>query len=194
MRFRLRESGDKCCSGGVDTCQNLTPYITPYYGQDHNYADSAWQGEDPATNRKNYPAIRAAKTAGGYTHDITVHNYPTITTKGDQLMGMYNSYQESVCDVLSRVSLQEATKKAKRRSGGGGGSKGGFLDKVKNVAGKVSDTVGTGLEYAGKGLGYLGGAQSTVLSHIPGLRSVNKGFGTKTRELTNKYGGTGYGY
>ena len=69
-RFRgFRESGDGCCGGF-----NMSPCVIPNFGGDHNYTDSIWQGEDPATNRKNFPAIRAAQTAGGTAYGPTISN------------------------------------------------------------------------------------------------------------------------
>ena len=62
---------EACCNGGDDTCPECG---IPNYGQDHNYADSAEQGEDPATNKTNQPALRAAKMSNGTPHPWVVNN------------------------------------------------------------------------------------------------------------------------
>lgn len=64
-RFSFAESEDQC--------KNMNCCI-PSYGQDHNYADAAEQGEDTATHTRNIPAIMAAKTAGGIPFAQTVAN------------------------------------------------------------------------------------------------------------------------
>jgi hypothetical protein len=67
----LRET----CSGNEDNCE------IPNYGKDHNVADAAAWGEDPATATTNTVAAAAAKTAGGVPHPFTLSN--GINAKSD---------------------------------------------------------------------------------------------------------------
>ena len=114
----LRET----CNCGDPACfaKECPTKLIPDFGLDHNYADSAEQGENSATNHKNQPAIDAAKTAGGVPFPQTVDNGINATAGKKLDLSDVNpkfrdivngreedSYQqESVCDVLSRLSYR----------------------------------------------------------------------------------------
>lgn len=193
-RFKLRECVDcGCCDN--NTKQNMSKDVIPYYGIDHNYNDSVWQGEDPAANDVNIPALRAAKTSNGRPNGITIHNYPNKIEKGG-LMKMYNSYDESsyICESLSEISLNEASKKraSRKRASGGGGGKASFATRAWNKAGDVMDTLGNVPEYLGRGAGAVAGGVRGAMSHVPGLRRFTKGADYGSSYVRKRFGDNRY--
>lgn len=112
----------KCCNGGDDSCPTCG---IPNYGQDHNYADAAEQGEDPATHKTNIPALTAAKMSNGTPHPWVVNNgvngrgagFDWDPKKDKQFKTLYGEREEDafskemqeqvdVCAVLSRLSAK----------------------------------------------------------------------------------------
>ena len=75
MLFDLTNLREACQCDDPNCTKNINAY-----GQDHNIADASEQGEDPATNTRNIPAMNAAKTAGGIPFAPTFDN--GINAKG----------------------------------------------------------------------------------------------------------------
>lgn len=115
-RWIARSIAEACCNGSDDTCPECG---IPNYGQDHNYADYEFYGENPATYKQNIPALTAAKMSNGTPHPWVVNNGINGNGAGfsfnktDPMKTLYGSREddaygaemhESVCDVLSRLS------------------------------------------------------------------------------------------
>lgn len=198
MYFNPRSLNEGIACAGYNP-KNLTADITPYYGQDHNYTDGYWQGENPATDKVNYPAILAARTSGGIMHPQDINNGINKTWNGRQPMNIneinpkfrklwdngreedalsFNEYyDDDVCSKLSAICEAAKHKRsAPRRQPKDNKSAGG-----KGVLGKIWDATGVPFELAGRAAGAVAGGATGLASHIPGLRSVVKGYGDANR-------------
>lgn len=194
MYFNSRSLNEGIACAGYNP-KNLTADIIPYYGQDHNYTDGYWQGENSATDRINYPAILAARTSGGVMHPQDINNGINKTWNGRQPMdineinpkfrklwdngreedalSLNEYYGDDVCSKLTAICEAAKHKKSKPRRKDEGSKKG--------ILSKIYDATGVPFEIVGRAAGAAVGGASGLASHIPGLRSVVKGYGDANR-------------
>ena len=100
-----------CCGYGYNDKDCYNMLNIPNYGEDHNYADNAWDGNNyyPQYQNQNLPALLAARTSGGIPnyHDanngINSNNYfDAMASRAIPEYGARSSYRgEGIFNIPS---------------------------------------------------------------------------------------------